>query len=529
MTDLALNFTSLFSNKFRTPKWLEGVDLPVFFISGGALLLFAAFALYDLPAVTVWVNDAFSVATHYFGAYWQALLLLTFIVALALAVGRTGSVVLGGLKAPEIPTFKWLSILMCTLLAGGGVFWAAAEPMAHFATPPPIYSAEAGSTEAAYNALAQSFMHWGFLAWAILGSLTGIVYMYLHYEKGLPLKPRTLLYPVFGEKIMTSWMGAAVDAMCVIAVVAGTVGPIGFLGLQVSFGLDALFGIPDTFMTQLVILAALIAIYTLSAISGVNKGIQLLSRTNIILSALLITYILVFGPTAFIFKGFFNGFIIYVENFAQMATFREDPQWLSWWTVFFWGWFLGYGPLMAMFVARISRGRTIRQMVLMISIVAPIITCFWFTIIGGSGLGFEMANPGVISEPFAGMNMPAALIAITQQLPMGTVISVLFLLLTTLFVATTGDSMTYSVSMVMTGTDSPQSSIRVFWGIIMGVVAALLISVGDGGVSALQSFIVVTAVPVSFVLLPSLWTAPMIARKMAKEQGCYSRKAVAVS
>lgn len=522
MSDTALNPVTGCVDEPVAPKWLEGVDLRVFFISGGTLLLFAVLALYDLTLVTDWVNNGFSMATQYFGAYWQALLLLTFIIALVLAIGRTGSVVLGGLKTPEIPTFKWLSILMCTLLAGGGVFWAAAEPMAHFVSPPPLFSGEAGTTDAAYNALAQSFMHWGFLAWAILGSLTGIVYMYLHYEKGLPLQPRTLLYPVFGDKIMKSWLGSAVDAMCVVAVVAGTVGPIGFLGLQVSFGLDALFGIPDTFATQLMILAVLIAIYTLSATSGVNKGIQLLSRTNIILSALLITYILVFGPTAFIFKGFFNGFGIYMENFFQMATFRKDPEWLSWWTVFFWGWFLGYGPLMAMFVARISRGRTIRQMVFMISIVAPIITCFWFTIIGGSGLEFEMVNPGVISEPFTGLNMPAALIAITQQLPMGTVISALFLILTTLFVATTGDSMTYSISMVMTGHDHPQSSVRIFWGIIMGVVAALLISVGDGGVSALQSFIVVTAVPVSLVLLPSLWTAPMIARKMAKEQGLYS-------
>ena len=520
MTDLAQNPISILVEKPFIPNWMKDVDLPVFFISGGALLIFVAFALHDLGLVTNWVNNAFAMSTRYFGAYWQILLLLTFIVSLILAVGRTGSVVLGGLKTPEISTFKWLSILMCTLLAGGGVFWAAAEPIAHFTSPPPLFGSEAGTTETAYNALAQSFMHWGFLAWAILGSLTGIVYMYLHYEKGLPLKPRTLLYPVFGEKVMTSWLGSAVDAFCVIAVVAGTVGPIGFLGLQVSFGLEALFGIPDTFITQLAILAVLILIYTFSAISGVNKGIQLLSRANIILSGLLITFILIFGPTAFIFKSFFNGFTIYLENFVQMATFREDPQWLSWWTVFFWGWFLGYGPLMAMFVARISRGRTIRQMVLMIAVVAPIITCFWFTIIGGSGLQFELLNPGVISEPFAGMNMPAALIAITQQLPMGTVISVLFLLLTTLFVATTGDSMTYSVSMVMTGNDNPNKSIRIFWGMIMGVVAALLISVGDGGVSALQSFIVVTAVPVSLVLLPSLWTAPIIARKMAREQAC---------
>jgi len=174
---------------------------------------------------------------------------------------------------------------------------------------------------------------------------------------------------------------------------------------------------------------------------------------------------------------------------------------------------------MAMFVARISRGRTIRELVLIISVVAPVITCFWFTIVGGSGLSFELSNPGVISEPFTGFNLPAALLAITEQLPMGFTISVLFLILTTIFVATTGDCMTYAISMVMTGNDHPQSSIRVFWGLAMGIMAAILISIGSGGISALQSFIVITAVPVSLVLLPSLWTAPQIAKKMADEQG----------
>lgn len=500
-------------------KFLEGVDIPVFLISGGALVLFAILALYDIKMMSGWVNTAFAASTKVFGGYWQVLLLLTFVIGIFLAIGRTGLVVLGGIKTPEISTFKWISIIMCTLLAGGGVFWAAAEPMAHFTSPPPLFGGETGTTEAAYNALAQSFMHWGFLAWAILGSLTGIVFMYLHYEKGLPLKPRTLLYPVFGDKVMKGAFGTIVDSCCVIAVVAGTVGPIGFLGLQVSFGLEKLFGIPDTYATQVAILFGLICIYTLSAVSGVTKGIQMLSRFNIILSVFLMAFILIFGPTAFIFDSYLHSFGVYLNNFIPMATFRADPAWLDWWTVFFWGWFLGYGPLMAMFVARISRGRTIREMVILISVVAPIITCFWFTIVGGSGLFFELANPGVISEPFTGFNLPAALLAITEQLPMGWIISVLFLILTTIFVATTGDSMTYSVSMVMTGTDSPQNSLRIFWGIIMGVMAGLLISIGSGGISALQSFIVVTAVPVSLVLLPSLWNAPQIAIKMANEQG----------
>ena len=502
------------------PKpWYKLVDIPVFAISGGLLVLFALLAVYDLELVSSSVNQAFSVSTQLFGAYWQVLLLLTFFIGLYLAFGRTGEVVLGGLDTPEMSTFRWTSIIMCTLLAGGGVFWAAAEPMAHFTSQPPLFSgAEAGSLAAAHNALAQSFMHWGFLAWAILGSLTGIVFMYLHYEKGLPLKPRTLLYPVFGERALKGPIGTFTDTACVLAVVAGTVGPIGFLGLQVSFGLEKLFGIPDVYSTQLVILGGLIAIYTISSVTGVTKGIQILSRFNVVLAVVLMLVILVFGPTAFLVDGFLHSFGTYIDQFIPMATFRESPGWLDWWTVFFWGWFLGYGPLMAIFVARISRGRTIREMVLLISVLAPVITCVWFTIVGGSGLFFELENPGVISEPFTGFNLPAALLAITENLPAGFVMSILFLILTTVFVATTGDSMTYAVSMVMTGHDHPHTGVRIFWGIMMGVMAAILISMGSGGISALQKFIVVTAVPVSLILLPSLWNAPRIAHKMLKEQ-----------
>ncbi|WP_339906364.1 BCCT family transporter [Pseudomonas guineae] len=498
---------------------LQSIDMPVFLISGGAVLLFAILALWDIELMTRWVNSAFTTSTRLFGAYWQVLLLMTFVIGLLLAVGRTGRVRLGGLAAPEMPTYTWLSIIMCTLLAGGGVFWAAAEPMAHFLSPPPLYGGEAGTPQAAYNALAQSFMHWGFLAWAILGTLSGIVLMHLHYEKGLPLKPRTLLYPVFGERVMNGWFGALIDACCVIAVVAGTIGPIGFLGLQVSFGLEKLFGITNDYGTQLTIICILVGIYTLSAASGVNRGIKILSQLNVVLAVVLMLFILVFGPSAFIFDAYLQSMGIYLDKFIPMATFRADPAWLDWWTVFFWGWFLGYGPLMAMFVARISRGRTIRELVTVIAIVAPVITCFWFTIVGGSGLAFELSNPGSVSEAFAGFNLPGALLAITAQLPLGYLMSVLFLLLTIIFVTTTGDSMTYTISMVMTGTDHPRTEIRVFWGVMMGVVAALLISIGSGGISALQSFIVITAVPVSLVLLPALWNAPQIARRMADAQG----------
>jgi choline-glycine betaine transporter len=167
---------------------------------------------------------------------------------------------------------------------------------------------------------------------------------------------------------------------------------------------------------------------------------------------------------------------------------------------------MGYGPLMAIFIARISRGRSIRQIVVMLSIVAPIITNFWFTIIGGSGIGLEAATPGVISGPFEGFNLPAGLLAITQAMPMGLILSILFLVLTMIFVATTSDSMSYVIATSMSDGE-PSAPLRAFWGLAMGIMAIILISTGAGGIGKLQSFIVVTAVPVSLILLPSLWDA----------------------
>lgn len=493
----------------------RAIDWPTLIISGGFLLAFVIAAIINIDSLSAAVNTAYSTSVRLFGAYWQVLLLTTFLVGLYVAMSGSGNARLGNLAKPEMSTFKWFAIIMCTLLAGGGVFFAAAEPMAHFTAPPPLFDVAAETRAATFPALAQSYMHWGFLAWAILGSLTTIVFMHLHYDKGLPLKPRTLLYPVFGERALHGWFGGLVDAACVVAVVAGTVGPIGFLGLQVSYGLNDLFGLPDTYLTQSMIILFLIGVYTLSSVSGIQRGIQLLSTFNVCLALVLMAYMLIAGPTSFIFDSYIHSTGQYLSNFIPMATFRADTEWLNQWTVFFWGWFLGYGPLMAMFIARISNGRRIREMIIAVSVVAPIVTTFWFTIVGGSGIAYELANPGVISVPFEGFNMPAALLAITQQLPLGFLVSLLFLILTTVFVATTGDSMTYTISMVMTGTDDPPTSLRVFWGVIMGVVAMILISIGAGGIGALQYFIVVTAVPVSLVLLPSLWTAPRIARELA--------------
>jgi len=492
-------------------------------LSGGFVVAFLALSVYDVDLLSSLVSGGFTWTAKYLGSFFQLILLLTFFIAIGVAATPAASAKMGNLDQPEMSTFKWISIIMCTLLAGGGVFFAAGEPVYHFiAQTPPAFTTETGTLAAVKGALAQSFMHWGFLAWAILGSLTSLVLVHAHYTHGKPLQPRTLLFPVFGERVMRGAFGGLVDAVCVVAVVAGTVGPIGFLATQVAYGAQVLFGVPDTYGTQLTVLVILGAIYVTSAVTGIHRGIQFLSRMNVFLALGIAAFIFVFGPTLFLMDSYLQGFGAYVSNFFAMATMTSQTApdwWMKWWTVFFFAWFLGYGPLMALFVARISRGRTIREMIVAVAIAAPIASTIWFTLLGGSGIHYQLAGAIDLKEALTNFQFDVATLTVAQALPLGGLMAVLILVLTTIFVATTGDSMSYTISMVATGHDEPSTLVRAFWGVTMSVMAAILLYMGAGQVGALQQFIVITAIPVSLVLLPSLYLGPKAAYDMAKEQG----------
>lgn len=506
-------------NRQRTGR-VAALDWPVLLISGGLLTLFVIAALINIDFVAGAVNSAFAFSANVFGAFWQLLVLATFLVAVGLAVSRYGKVRLGGTERPEMNTFRWVSIVFCTLIAGGGVFFTASEPISHFMTVPPAFSGvEAETREAVAPALAQSYLHWGFLAFAIVGSLCAVVMSYGHYTRGWPLKPRTLLYPVFGERIMSGPAGTVVDAFSIIAVAAGTIGPIGLLGLQLSYAFEELMGIPNIYLTQLGILVGLVLIYTISAVTGINRGISLLSRFNVGLGFVMVLVILLLGPGAFIINSFLTSVGVYAQNFVGMSLSRTEPEWSNLWTVFFWGWFISYAPLMGILVAVISRGRTIRQLVVGISLIAPVALNFWFTVLGGSGLFYELQNRGSIIGPLGEAGQPAALLAIVQQAPLGFFMIPASLVLVSVFIATTGDSMAYTMATTVSDSDSPSTAVRVFWGVLMGAVAAILIQIGEGGITALQSFIVVAAVPVSLILVPLLWVAPKIVGELAREQG----------
>nr|WP_273423635.1 BCCT family transporter [Halomonas sp.] len=497
-------------------------DPIVLVLSIGFIVAFLALSFYDIDLVANSISAGFAWTALVLGSYFQLLLLLTFFIAIGVALTPAAKAKIGNLDAPEMSTFKWLSIILCTLLAGGGVFFAAGEPVYHFVVTPPAFDTEAGTAEAVSGALAQSFMHWGFMAWAVLGSLTAVVLAHAHYVKGQPLQPRTLLYPVLGERLMRGPLGGLVDACCVIALVAGTVGPIGFLATQVSFGLHELFGLPEGYTGQLMILAVLGTIYVLSSMSGVHKGIQLLSRFNVLLALAIGAVIIMFGPTLFLVNTYVSGMGAYVSEFFTMATMTSETApawWMQWWTVFFFAWFIGYAPLMAIFVARISRGRSIREMILAVAVLAPIATTVWFTLLGGSGIYYQLTGVIDLTEALNNFQFDVATLTVAQALPGGTWMALAILLLTTIFVATTGDSMSYAIAVVGAGHDDPSPYMRAFWGIAMALMAAVLLYMGAGQIGALQQFIVITAIPVSLILLPSLWNGPQAAYAMAREQG----------
>ncbi len=496
-------------------------DPIVLTLTMGFIALFVGLSIYDSAWLAEQIASGFAWTAKYMGSFFQALLLATFLIAIAIAISRAGQAKIGNLDTPEITTFRWLSMVMCTLLAGGGVFFAAGEPLYHFVVTPPAFSTEAGTAAAVAPAMAQSFMHWGFLAWAVLGSLGSIVLAYAHYNLGKPLQPRTLLYPVFGEWILTSWVGGVVDALCVIAIVAGTVGPIGFLATQMSYGLEVLFGLANGFTTQLFILMMLAAVYIVSAMSGIHKGIQLLSRFNVILALAIGAVIFIFGPTLFLTNVYLQSMGEYMTSFFAMATMTTETApdwWMQWWTVFFFAWFIGYAPLMAIFVARISRGRTIRQVVVAVAVLAPIATTIWFTLLGGSGIYYQLTGAVDLVTALEGFSFDVATLTVAQALPGGAWMAGAILLLTTIFVATTGDSMSYAIAVVGAGHDEPHFMIRAFWGGAMALMAGILLYMGEGQVGVLQQFIVITAIPVSVIILPTLWTGPRAAMVMAREQ-----------
>lgn len=491
----------------------SNIDWIAFGLSGGVLLVFVIASIINMSALETFVNVTTQWAVAIFGGFWQLLVFVTFIAAIVLAFSKYGQVKLGKQK-PDYGYVKWLSMIMVALLAGGSIFWSAAEPMAHFMNPAPGYTGvEGGTAEAVAPALSQAYLHWGYLAWAIFGTVGAVLLHYVHEYKGMPLAPRSMLYPILGEKGVYGPLGSATDAFSVLSVAAGTIGPLGFIAIQISHYLSTMFNIPDAYSTQVMIVVFGAIIHIIGALTSLEKGIiPTLSDFNIKLAMVLGAVVLIIGPGGFLLNNFMTAMGLYTTDFVRLSLFRAPNEWARYWTAFYWAWFIGYAPLMAVFVANISKGRTIRDMIIAVAVITPIVTNFWFSLLGGTGIFYELMNPGSVSTTINEVGSQAALVTIVQQLPFASILVPVFLVLVICFLMTTGMGMTYTMAMTVTGDDVPSNKLRIFYAIIMDVCVLILIKMG--GVGALQSFIVLAAIPVSIVLVPMIWAGPKAAKEM---------------
>ena len=499
------------------PWWRK----PPLWIGAGPLLAFLVLAAVNLKLAQEFTSSGKAIVSDSLGSLWQWMVLVLFVIAVVMAISPVGRLRLGGVDAkPSLKFFDWCAVLICTLLAGGGVFWSAAEPLFHFRTPAPYFSNVEGSTAAAVDpSLAVSFLHWGFLAWALVATTVTIA-LSIQEQRGEPLRPRTLLVGVLPHRWVDGPLGDLADGLSVVAAIAGTVGPLGFLSLQLSNAAGMLPGLSDSAGLQSLVVVLLTAVFATSTVSGIQRGIKWLSEVNVWLTLGLAAALLLLGPGLWLIQHFASSFTLYVSNLVPMALApnRGPDNWVNAWTVFYWGWFLGYAPLMGLFTAGVSQGRTLRELVLAVAILCPIVTNLWFTLLGGTGMQLELSNPGAISGPLAASGEAGALLAILGQLPLPWLLIPVGLILVVLFMATSADSMSYAAAMVVSAQRKPPALLRLFWALMIGSLTLVLLRIGTSlgdstSINALQAFIVISAVPVTPLVLITLWTAPRLAWK----------------
>lgn len=411
---------------------------------------------------------------------------------------RYGEIRLGGEDAePDFSTMSWFAMLFSAGMGIGLLFYGVAEPMFHYINPPiPV----ASQTEAAHQAMSFTFMHWGLHSWAIY-ALIGLALAFFSFNKGLPLSIRTIFYPILGEKINGGW-GNLIDILATVATLFGVATSLGFGVQQINAGLMHLFGIEQSIGVQMVLIVVITSIATVSVVKGLDSGIKKLSELNIKLAMLLLAFVFIFGPTMFILNGFAENIGYYIQKITVISTWNEtfeNTNWQNSWTVFYWAWWIAWSPFVGMFIARVSKGRTIREFLMGVLCVPTLVTFLWMTVFGNTALYLEMFGGGGFAD-LVTKNVPLSLFLLLERLPFNTVTSILGVLVVVSFFVTSSDSGSMVIDIITAGgNQDPPIPQRLFWAILEGVVAAALLI--GGGLAALQSAVVATGLPFAIVLL----------------------------
>ncbi|MCW9706186.1 BCCT family transporter [Aliifodinibius sp. 1BSP15-2V2] len=452
----------------------------------------------------------------------------TFLVfSIVIAFSRLGNIRLGGADArPEFSTIAWFAMLFSAGMGIGIMFWSVAEPMTHFLEPPVEVG---GAEEAAQQAMSITYLHWGFHAWGIY-AIVGLSLAFFAFNRGLPLSFRSVFQPVLGDHI-EGWIGDVIDILAVLATLFGLATSLGLGVKQVSAGLHHLFTTPDTLWLQVGLIIGITMVATVSVFLGIDKGVRVLSEANIRIAVVFLLFMIIVGPTIYIFDSFVQNIGDYLGNLARYSFWTEAYQGSTWqnsWTVFYWAWWVSWSPYVGMFIARISKGRTVREFVLGVLIAPSLITFLWLSAFGGSAISLEMANVGNIGAT-ALDNEAMSLFVLLEQFPWSFVTSIIAIILVMSFFVTSSDSGSLVIDGLTSGgkLEAPVGQ-RIFWAQTEGAVAAVLLI--GGGLNALRTASVITGLPFLFILLLMCYSLykglseeqqKKISQRKTKEQNSY--------
>ncbi len=474
------------------------VNPPVFFTSAILILLFALFAaVYSEQAgaifgsVQAWVVDTF-------GWFYIAAVAGFLIFVLFLMISRFGDIKLGPDESePDYSYISWFAMLFSAGMGIGLVFFGVAEPIQHYSNPPVT---EGGTLDAAREAMVLTFFHWGLHAWAIY-IIVGLALAYFAFRRGLPLTIRSTLHPLLGDRI-NGPIGHAIDIFAVLGTMFGVATSLGLGMLQVNAGLGFLFGVPSDTWVQLILIAGITGLATVSVVLGLDKGIKRLSELNIILAIALLAFVLFAGSTIFLLQAFMQNIGAYlgavVPRTFRMYAYEPNP-WLADWTLFYWGWWIAWSPFVGMFIARISRGRTIREFTVGVLLVPVAFTFLWMTVFGDTAILLDLNGTAPIADAVAN-NLPVALFETLEALPFAAITSGIATLLVMTFFVTSADSGALVIDMITSGAaENPPVWQRIFWTVTAGLVAAVLLVAG--GLEALQTAAIASALPFAVVMV----------------------------
>ncbi|GAA1436603.1 BCCT family transporter [Nocardiopsis tropica] len=497
----------------------------IFFASAALTVVFVVCAI----VFTETVDTVFGAASQWILTHlgWLYILGVTsFLVFLVwIACSRYGGVRLGPPgSAPEYGNLAWFCMLFAAGIGSILMFWGVAEPISHYADPPQG-DVEPESVEAARQAMGFTLYHFGLHTWTIF-CLPALAFAYFVYRKGLPFRVSSVFHPFIGDRI-DGPLGRTVDIVAVLGTLFGVAVTIGLGTMQINSGLNTLFGIEESRLTQLVLIAVVTAVAVVSVASGLDVGIKWLSLVNVVLAVALLVFVFLASSPLYLAKGTIETVGVYLERLVPLSFWNDtfgNTGWQGAWTVFYWAWTITWSPFVGIFIARISKGRTIREFVFGVLVLPTAFSIVWFGVFGLSAFDIEMnRGGGLVREVAVEQDMPGALFAFLEHFPMATLVSAASILIVVIFFTTSSDSASLVVDMLCSGDVVTPTRQRVFWGVTEGVVAAtVLTATGVGGLDALQQTIIVFGLP--FFAIGFFMMAGLV-RSLRAEEGAGARRA----